>query len=196
MPPFFGQGVRGDARSAILRPPPQGPTRGRRPFPPAREQTAGGRPLRFTAMPICEITRREEFSASHRLHNERLSAEENRRLFGICNNPNGHGHNYAVEVTVRGQVPAASGMVMNLNDLMEILKRRVVEPMDHRHLNLDVPFLEGLVTTAENVAIAIWDQIQGEIETAGEARLVRVRLYESRDNFVDYCGPVAADGAS
>ena len=140
-------------------------------------------------MPTVEITRREEFSASHRLHNPDLSDQENLELFGICNNRHGHGHNYELEVTVRGDVPSQSGMVMNLNDLMRILRERVVEPLDHKHLNHDVPFLEGLVTTAENVAVAIWDQIADEIASHGSARLYRVRLYESHANLVDYYGP-------
>ncbi|MFT5292480.1 MAG: 6-pyruvoyltetrahydropterin/6-carboxytetrahydropterin synthase [Planctomycetota bacterium] len=142
-------------------------------------------------MSIVEITRREEFCASHRLHNTALSDAENLRIFGICNNAHGHGHNYQLEVTIRGEVPAETGMVMNLNDLMQILRDRVVQALDHKHLNHDVPFLAGLVTTAENVAIAIWDQIADDIAATGGARLHRVRLYESQANLVDYYGPTA-----
>lgn len=136
---------------------------------------------------IVEITRREEFSASHRLHDPALSAEENRALYGICNNPNGHGHNYELEVTVRGEVPR-SGMVMNLTDLMRILRERVLPQVDHRHLNHDVPFLEGVIPTAENVAIALWHQIEPEMERFAGCRLHRVRLFESRNSFVDFMG--------
>jgi len=135
-----------------------------------------------------EITRREEFSASHRLHDPRLSDEENRSLYGICNNPNGHGHNYGLEVTVRGVVPA-SGMVMNLTDLMAILREKVLPVVDHKHLNHDVPYLEGVIPTAENVAIALWRQIEPETKRFEGCRLHRIRLYESRSNFVDYLGP-------
>jgi 6-pyruvoyltetrahydropterin/6-carboxytetrahydropterin synthase len=138
---------------------------------------------------IVEITRREEFSASHRLHNPALSAEENRRLYGICNNPNGHGHNYEVEVTVRGEVPARTGMVMNLTDLMRILRERVLPRVDHKHLNLDVPFLAEVNPTAENVAIALWHQIEPEVRPYEGCRLHRIRLFESRSSYVDFLGP-------
>ena len=136
-----------------------------------------------------EITRREEFSASHRLHNPELSDAENRRLYGICNNPNGHGHNYEIEVTVQGEVESATGMVMNLVDLMRILREGVLDQVDHRHLNHDVPFLKGIIPTAENVAIALWQQIEHQIEQFKGCRLHRIRLYESRNSFVEYLGP-------
>jgi 6-pyruvoyltetrahydropterin/6-carboxytetrahydropterin synthase len=135
------------------------------------------------------ITRREEFSAAHRLHCPELSPEENRRLYGICNNENGHGHNYEVEVTVRGAVDARTGMVMNLTDLMRILREQVLPKVDHKNLNLDVPFLRGVVPTAENVAIALWKEIEPEVRRFEGCRLDRIRLYESRSSFVDYTGP-------
>ena len=137
--------------------------------------------------PQVEITRREEFSASHRLHNPELSDEENRRLYGVCNNPNGHGHNYAFEVTLRGPVPAGTGMVMDLNRLMVLLQEEIVSQVDHRHLNHDVPWLAGVIPTAENVAVAFWDRLEPRLEGLA-CRLHRVRLYESRNNFVDYTG--------
>ena len=140
------------------------------------------------AEPIVEITRREEFSAAHRLHNPALSAEENRRLYGICNNENGHGHNYAFEVTVRGPVPSGTGMVMDLNRLMVILREEIVSVVDHKHLNHDVPFLSGIIPTAENVAVAFWARIEPGLRGFEGCRLHRVRVYESRDNFVDYHG--------
>jgi 6-pyruvoyltetrahydropterin/6-carboxytetrahydropterin synthase len=139
--------------------------------------------------PIVEITRREEFSASHRLHSPAFSDEENRRLYGICNNPNGHGHNYEVEVTVRGEVPSGTGMVMNLTDLMRILRERVLPLVEHKHLNHDVAFLEGVVPTAENVAIALWHQIEPEVRHYEGCRLHRIRLFESRSSYVDFLGP-------
>src|SRR5262245_22530037 len=138
---------------------------------------------------VVEITRREEFSASHRLHNPALSAEENRRLYGICNNPNGHGHNYEVEVTVRGEVPGRTGMVMNLTDLMRILHERLLRRDDHKHLNLDVPVLAEVNPTAENVAIALWHQIEPELRPFEGCRLHRIRLFESRNNYVEFLGP-------
>lgn len=138
--------------------------------------------------PQVEITRREEFSAAHRLHNPSLSADENRRLYGVCNNENGHGHNYAVEVTVRGPLPAGTGMVMDLNRLMVILREELVDAVDHKHLNHDVPFLAGIIPTAENVAVAFWRRIEERLKAFEGARLHRVRLYESRNNYVDYFG--------
>jgi 6-pyruvoyltetrahydropterin/6-carboxytetrahydropterin synthase len=141
--------------------------------------------------PFVAITRREGFSASHRLHNPVLSDEENRRLYGICNNPNGHGHNYELEVTVRGEVPARTGMVMNLTDLTRILRESVLPQVDHKHLNHDVPFLAGIIPTAENVAIALWNRIESEVRSFEGCRLHQVRLRESRDSFVDYLGPEA-----
>lgn len=134
---------------------------------------------------IVEITRRESFSAAHRLHDPRLSEEENLRLYGVCSTD--HGHNYAVEVTVRGGVPE-SGMVMDLNRLMLILREEIISQVDHKHLNRDVPFLRGLVPTAENVAVAFWGRIEKRLSEFEPCRLHRVRLYESRENFVDYHG--------
>jgi 6-pyruvoyltetrahydropterin/6-carboxytetrahydropterin synthase len=142
-----------------------------------------------SARAVVEITRREEFSASHRLHNPALSEQENRTLYGICNNPNGHGHNYEVEVTVRGEVAPGSGMVMNLTELRRILQERVLPHVDHKHLNHDVPFLKGVIPTAENVAVAMWREIEREMKPFEPCRLHRVRLFESRNSYVDYRGP-------
>ena len=138
--------------------------------------------------PTVEITRREEFSASHRLHNPALTDEENRQLYGICNNPNGHGHNYELEVTVRGEVPESTGMVMNLTDLMRILRERVLPLVDHKHLNHDVSFLEGVIPTAENVAVALWHLIEPELRPFRGCRLHRIRLFESKNSYVDFMG--------
>ena len=142
------------------------------------------------SQPTVEITRREEFSASHRLHDPELSDQENRELYGICNNPNGHGHNYELEVTVRGAVPR-SGMVMNLTDLMRILREDVLSQVDHRHLNHDVPFLEGVIPTAENIAVALWAVLEPKIRAFPGCRLDRVRIFESRSNWVEYRGEQA-----
>jgi 6-pyruvoyltetrahydropterin/6-carboxytetrahydropterin synthase len=138
--------------------------------------------------PYVEITRREEFSASHRLHNPAFSDAENRRLYGVCNNANGHGHNYAFEVTVRGPVPADTGMVMDLNRLSLLLREEIVAVVDHKHLNLDVPFLSGVIPTAENVAVAFWQRIEPHLKDIRGCRLHRVRVCESRNNYVDYYG--------
>ena len=140
--------------------------------------------------PFVEITRREEFSASHRLHNPVLSDQENRQLYGICNNLHGHGHNYAFEVTVKGPVPSSTGMVMDLNRLMVIMREEIVSVVDHKHLNHDVPFLAGVVPTAENVAVAFWNLLEPRLKGFERCRLHRVRVCESRNNFVDYFGPM------
>jgi 6-pyruvoyltetrahydropterin/6-carboxytetrahydropterin synthase len=138
--------------------------------------------------PLVEITRRESFAAAHRLHDPRLSDEENLRLYGACNTD--HGHNYAVEVTVRGGVPG-SGMVMDLNRLMLILREEIVSQVDHKHLNRDVTFLRGIIPTAENVAVAFWGRIEKRLSEFESCRLHRVRVYESRENFVDFHGQSA-----
>lgn len=137
--------------------------------------------------PVVEIVRREEFSAAHRLVSPHLSDEQNRRLYGPCYGD--HGHNYELEVCVRGPVDGQTGMVMNLTDLMGLVRERIVAAVDHKHLNHDVDFLRGIIPTAENVAVAIWNQLEEAIRGFPGCRLHRIRLYESRNNFVDYLGP-------
>ena len=141
---------------------------------------------------MVSITRKVEFSASHLYHNPAFSAEENRRVFGKCNNPNGHGHNYTLEVTVTGDPDPMTGMVLDLKDLKDILEREIMDRMDHRFLNYEVPELAGKIPTCENVAAVIWQLLEGKI-TRG--RLSRVRLWESPDLFVDCLGPVEAPTA-
>jgi len=134
---------------------------------------------------VVYLTRKAEFAASHYYHNPQLSAEENQRLFGKCNNPLGHGHNYLLEVTVKGQVDARSGFVLDLKELKEILNREVLEAMDHRFLNKEVPEFKHQIPTTENLAIAIWRRLEPRLK---RAELDRVRVYESPDLFVDYYG--------
>jgi 6-pyruvoyltetrahydropterin/6-carboxytetrahydropterin synthase len=131
------------------------------------------------------LTRRAEFSASHVYHNPEFSAEENRRMFGKCNNPYGHGHNYMLEVTVKGEVDPRSGFVVDLKELKEIMQREVLEAMDHRHLNKEVPEFAKQIPTSENIAIAIWNRLAPKLKVA---KLHRVRLYETEDLFVDFYG--------
>jgi 6-pyruvoyltetrahydropterin/6-carboxytetrahydropterin synthase len=126
------------------------------------------------------ITRKIEFSASHVYHNAKLSAEENRRVFGKCNNP--HGHNYTLEVTVAGEPDPVTGMVLDLKELKEILEREVMQRMDHRHLNHEVPELAGMIPTCENIARVIWELLEPKIT---QGKLQRVRLYESPDLYAD-----------
>ncbi|GBD93767.1 6-carboxy-5,6,7,8-tetrahydropterin synthase [bacterium BMS3Abin05] len=129
------------------------------------------------------VTKRVSFSAAHRLYNPNFSDEKNEDIFGLCNNKMGHGHNYDLEVTVRGNVQKETGMVIDLNKLKKILIREIVEKVDHKHLNYDVPFLKGVIPTAENLAVKFWDILKDKID---EGELYEIKLYESRNNFVIY----------
>jgi 6-pyruvoyltetrahydropterin/6-carboxytetrahydropterin synthase len=131
------------------------------------------------------VTRRVEFSASHYYHNPHLSPEENRRIFGKCNNPHGHGHNYTLEVTVAGEVDPVTGMVMDLKDLKKLLEQEVLQLMDHRFLNKEVPAFASTIPTTENIAVEIWKLLAPKLVFG---RLHRIRLYETPDLFVDYYG--------
>lgn len=131
------------------------------------------------------VTRRMTFAAGHRLHNEALSAEENRRLYGKCNNPNGHGHNFVVEVTVAGEIDPRTGMVFNLRDLKKVMAEVIEEGLDHKNLNLDVPAFKGVIPTAENIAAVLWRLLR---ERLPQGALHEVRLIETENNSVSYRG--------
>jgi 6-pyruvoyltetrahydropterin/6-carboxytetrahydropterin synthase len=131
------------------------------------------------------VTRRAEFSAAHFYHNPNLSPEENRRVFGKCNNPHGHGHNYTLEVTVAGEVEPTTGMVLDLKDLKQIVEQEVLQVMDHRFLNKEVPAFATAIPTTENIAIEIWKLLAPKLSFG---KLHRIRLYETPDLFVDYYG--------
>ncbi len=136
--------------------------------------------------PSVRITTRAHFSAAHRLHSAARDAEWNRRVFGKCNNPHGHGHTYGLEVTVEGPVQPETGWVMDFADLKRVVADRVVRPCDRRNLNVDVPFLAGVNPTAENIAVKIWDELAPAV---APARLARVVLHETERNRVVYEGP-------
>jgi len=131
------------------------------------------------------VTRRGHFSASHRLHNPAWSELKNDEVFGKCNNPNGHGHNYEVEVTVAGRAAGSTGMVIDLKKLGDLLDAHVLELFDHKHLNHDVEALRGVIPTAENIAMAIWKILAPNIT---DGILHSVKLFESDNNFVEYRG--------
>lgn len=131
------------------------------------------------------VTRRAEFSASHYYHNPKFSPDQNRRVFGKCSNPLGHGHNYTVEVTVGGPIDPATGMVLDLKDLKTLLEQEVVELMDHKFLNKEVPAFAEKNPTTENLAIEIWKLLAPKLV---QGKLHRIRLYETADLFVDYYG--------
>ena len=133
------------------------------------------------------LTRKCEFSASHFYHNPVFSADENRRIFGKCNNLNGHGHNYTLELTVKGAVDPKTGFVINLVDLKEILNREVLDVFDHRHLNKEIAEFASAIPTSENIAISIWRRVEPKVKSLN-ASVHRVRLYETPDLFVDYFG--------
>ena len=137
--------------------------------------------------PIAEITVRTEFAAAHRLHAKELTDEENAELYGPCNNPNSHGHNYDLFVTVRGPIDPVTGMVMNLNDLHRIVKDHVFDVVDHKHLDDDLDLLGGRVSTAENLAVVLWDLLAPMVATFGP-ELALIRIHESRANIVEYRG--------
>ena len=131
------------------------------------------------------VTVRSHFCAAHRLYRSDWSQARNHEIFGECANLNGHGHNYDLEVTVEGPVDPATGMVLDMKALKAILQREVTGPMDHKNLNLDVAFLEGVIPTAENIAVAIWRILEPRIP---EGRLVSIKLFESGNNYVEYRG--------
>ena len=128
--------------------------------------------------------RRATLSASHRLHSDAMSAEENRAVYGKCNNPHGHGHNYVVEVLVGGAVDAETGMVVNLAALDEVVRKKVLDRFDHANLNLD-PYFKNRVPTTENLCRAVFDLLRDAMPM-GE--LTRVRVEETENNFFEYCG--------
>ena len=133
------------------------------------------------------ITRRENFNAAHKLWQENWSAEKNLEVFGKCSNKNWHGHNFTLYVTVKGVPNPDTGFVINLKDLSEIIKRDVIEQLDHKNLNLDVPFLQGLLASTENVVIKIWERIELPITEFG-GELVKIKLVETENNYVEYFG--------
>jgi len=136
-------------------------------------------------MPTVYARRLVRFNAAHRLHNPAKSDEWNQATFGKCNNPNWHGHNYTLEVIVAGEPSSETGFVVDLAELKHIIEDRVVSKCDHKNLNLEVDFLEGQMTSTENLAIAIWQQLEDHIPTG---TLHCVRLHETDNNMVEYYG--------
>jgi 6-pyruvoyltetrahydropterin/6-carboxytetrahydropterin synthase len=136
-------------------------------------------------MPNVTVTRRLRFSAAHRVHNPSLSDAENESLFGQCNHPNWHGHNYVLEVSVSGPVDERTGYVMDLGVIRDVVTREVISKVDHRNLNLDVDFLTGTIPTTENIIVACWRVIETHL---APARLTRLRLWETENNYAEYDG--------
>ena len=136
-------------------------------------------------MPEVTVTRRMHFNAAHRVHNPALSDEENQRLFGRCNNPNWHGHNYILDVSVAGPVEARTGYVMDLAVLKRVVQEAVIDKIDHRNFNLEVDFMRGVIPTAENIVVGCWRVLEPRVLPA---RLVRLVLWETPNNYVEYEG--------
>lgn len=136
-------------------------------------------------MPTVYVTRRVRFNAAHRLHNPSKSDEWNRQMYGKCNSPNWHGHNYTLEVTVAGEPDPDTGYVLDLGVLKRLLGEQVLAKCDHANLNLDVDFMQGVLPSTENFAIGIWNQI---VDVLPAGRLHTVRLYETENNMAEYHG--------
>jgi 6-pyruvoyltetrahydropterin/6-carboxytetrahydropterin synthase len=141
----------------------------------------------FQDLETVYITRREHFNAAHKLWREEWSDEKNEEVFGKCSNKNWHGHNFELFVTVKGEPNPETGFVINLKDLSVIIKELVIEELDHKNLNLDVPFLKGMLASTENLAIEIWKIIDAPIQEAG-GQLCKIKLVETENNYVEYFG--------
>ena len=138
-------------------------------------------------MPTVRVTRRAHFCSAHRIYRDDWSQEQNREVFGDCSNPNWHGHNYILDVTVEGSVDPETGYVVDLKVIKKVVKERVVDDVDHRNVNLEVPWLEGTIVSTENFAVTIWERIADSLPHG--VRLHRVFLQETPNNSVEYLGP-------
>ena len=146
--------------------------------------------LNQASLPMIQASQQFEFSAAHRLHNLSLSDAENRTLYGKCNNPHGHGHNYVLEVSL--ELSPERAQDYSTSPTEQIVKSKVVDRLDHRNLNLEVPPFDRLNPTVENIAVTIWDWLVGDF--APPCRLARVRVYETPKTWADYSGPIDVDG--
>jgi len=136
---------------------------------------------------MIHITRKETFNAAHRLFREDYSDIRNEEVFGKCSNPNWHGHNYTLYVTVGGEMDAETGFVMNLKILSNLIQEHVLEQLDHKNINIEVAFMKGKLASTENLAIAIWNQLDAPVRKQG-AHLIKVALHETDNNYVEYYG--------
>ena len=138
-----------------------------------------------STMPRVTATRRVRFNAAHRVFNPSFSDEQNERTFGKCNNPNWHGHNYVLEVSVEGEPDKETGYVLDLSKLNDIVEEHIVSRVDHKNLNLDVPFMKGIIPTAENIVIEFWKILEPAVSPA---KLTKLLLRETENNHVEYTG--------
>jgi 6-pyruvoyltetrahydropterin/6-carboxytetrahydropterin synthase len=133
------------------------------------------------------LTRRERFNSAHRLFNPLYSDDLNNEIYGKCSNPNWHGHNYELFVTVKGLVDQETGVVINLKDLSLIIKTKVIDKLDHRNLNIEVDFLQNTIVSTENIILAIWKELDAELNKTN-AKLHKLKLVETENNFAEYYG--------
>ncbi len=133
------------------------------------------------------LTRRERFNAAHRLFLQEWSDEKNLEVFGKCSNPNWHGHNYELFVTVKGEINPKIGFVINLKHLSKIVRELIIEKVDHKNLNIDVPFMLGKITSAENIAISFWEELEPEINKLN-CELHCIKIVETENNYIEYFG--------
>lgn len=133
------------------------------------------------------ITRRERFNAAHRLFREDYSDEKNLEVFGKCSNPNWHGHNYELFVTVKGNINPETGFLVNLKDLSDIINKQIINKIDHKNVNIEVSFMKDKLASTENLAVAIWDELKQPVAELG-AELHCVKLFETENNYVEYYG--------
>jgi len=138
---------------------------------------------------MIHITRRERFCAAHMLRNANWDDKKNLEVFGKCSNPNWHGHNFELFVTVKGEVDPTTGFVINLKTLSQLIEEKVIQKLDHKNINLDVDFMAGKMASTEVLAIAIWQELEAGIQEAGGV-LHCVKLQETENNFVEYYGNV------
>lgn len=131
------------------------------------------------------VTKKLNFSAAHRLFNPKLSEKENWEIYGKCSNPHGHGHYYTVEITIKGEIDEKTGMVINIDELEDVVKREIIDKVDHKNLNLDVDFLKDTIPTMENLAKIFWGILKDKIP---KGELYKIKIYESGSNFVVYRG--------
>ena len=131
------------------------------------------------------LTRREHFCASHRLYNPAFSENENLSIYGKCAYPNGHGHNYELEITIAGEADNKTGMIMDLKKLSDLVKQEITDKVDHRHLNHDIDFLQGTIPTAENLAVAFWNVLVKKIPAG---KLYSIKVFETPNNYAEYRG--------
>jgi 6-pyruvoyltetrahydropterin/6-carboxytetrahydropterin synthase len=136
---------------------------------------------------MIHITRRERFNAAHRLFREDFTDEQNLEVFGKCSNPNWHGHNYELYVTVKGEINNQTGFLVNLKKLSKLIKEKVIARLDHKNINLEVEFMQGKLASTENLAVGIWNELEQSIRGLG-AELHSIKVTESENNFVEYFG--------